>query len=137
MSKCTRNFYVSDRNAKLTAAEGGFADLMKNLKARDPETGKTAAIVGGGPAGMAAAFFLSRAGFSVTLYEKEDSLGGVVKHVIPGFRISDEAIAHDLALVTAYGAKVLQLNTKIENLDSLKDAYDYVVLAAGASEPGV
>ncbi len=139
MSKCTRNFYehpVHIRNAKLTAAEGGFADLMKNLKARDPETGKTAAIVGGGPAGMAAAFFLSRAGFSVTLYEKEDSLGGVVKHVIPGFRISDEAIAHDVALVTAYGAK-LQLNTKIENLDSLKDAYDYVVLAAGASEPGV
>lgn len=41
-----------------------------------------------------------------------------------------------VALVTAYGAK-LQLNTKIENLDSLKDAYDYVVLAAGASEPGV
>ena len=139
MSKCTRNFYehpVHIRNAKLTAAEGGFADLMKNLKARDPETGKTAAIVGGGPAGMAAAFFLSRAGFAVTLYEKEDSLGGVVKHVIPGFRISDEAIAHDVALVTAYGAK-LQLNTKIENLDSLKDAYDYVVLAAGASEPGV
>ena len=109
---------------------------MKDLKAGDAENGKTAAIVGGGPAGMAAAFFLSRAGFAVTLFEKEASLGGVVKHVIPGFRISDEAIANDVALVTAYGAK-LQLNTKVENLDSLKDSYDYVLLAAGASEPGV
>ena len=139
MSKCTRNFYehpVHIRNAKLTAAEGGFDALMKDLKAGDAENGKTAAIVGGGPAGMAAAFFLSRAGFAVTLFEKEASLGGVVKHVIPGFRISDEAIANDVALVTAYGAK-LQLNTKVENLDSLKDSYDYVLLAAGASEPGV
>lgn len=139
MNKCTRNFYeqpVHIRNAKLTAAEGGFEELMKNLKAGEPKNGKTVAIVGGGPAGMAAAFFLSRAGFDVTLFEKEASLGGVVKNVIPGFRISDEAIAKDAALVTAYGAQV-KLNTKIENVNQLKADFDYVVLAVGASEPGL
>ncbi len=139
MNKCTRNFYedpVHIRNAKLTAAEGGFEELMKNLKAGEPATGKKAAIVGGGPAGMAAAFFLSRAGVAVTLFEKSDSLGGVVKQVIPGFRISNEAIANDAKLVTAYGAEV-KYNTSVESIEWLKKDYDYVLLAAGASKPGV
>ena len=139
MSKCTRNFYeepVHIRNAKLVAAEGGFDALMKNLKPARVAAGKTAAVVGGGPAGMAAAFFLSRAGVKVTLFEQSDSLGGVVKHVIPGFRISDEAIANDEKLVTAYGAEI-KLNTRIEDVEKLRAEYDDVVLAVGASKPGV
>lgn len=139
MGKCTRNFYeepVHIRNAKLTAAEGGFEELMKHLKAGDAKTGKKAAVIGGGPAGMATAFFLSRAGVEVTLFEQKDSLGGVVRHVIPGFRISDEAIANDAKLVTAYGAEV-RLNTKVESIAELQKEYDAVVLAAGASKPGV
>lgn len=139
MGKCTRNFYeepVHIRNAKLTAAEGGFEELMKNLKAGAEKTGKKAAVVGGGPAGMAAAFFLSRAGVDVTLFEQKDSLGGVVRHVIPGFRISDEAIEKDAKLVTAYGAE-LKLNTRVESIAELQKEYDAVVLATGASKPGV
>lgn len=139
MNKCTRNFYeepVHIRGAKLTAAEGGFEELMKHLKKADGSTGKKVAIVGGGPAGMAAAFFLSRAGVAVTLFEAKDSLGGVVKHVIPGFRISDEAIAKDARLVTAYGAEV-RLHTKIESIETLEQEYDAVILATGASKPGV
>ena len=46
-----------------------------------------AAVIGGGPAGMAAAYFLRRAGMAVTVFEKNDALGGVVRHVIPEFRI--------------------------------------------------
>ena len=139
MGKCTRNFYeepVHIRGAKLTAAEGGFEELMKHLKAGDAKTGRKAAVVGGGPAGMAAAFFLSRAGVEVTLFEQKDSLGGVVRHVIPGFRISDEAIANDVKLVTAYGARV-KLNTKVVSIAALQKEYDAVVLATGASKPGV
>jgi len=138
MSKCTRNFYeepVHIRNAKLVAAENGFEDLMKALKPADSATGKTAAIVGGGPAGMAAAFFLSRAGVDTTLFEQTDSLGGVIRHVIPDFRISHRAIDNDVRLITAYGAKV-ELNKKIEDIAALKKQYDYVVLAAGASVKG-
>ncbi|MDO5405952.1 MAG: putative selenate reductase subunit YgfK [Eubacteriales bacterium] len=139
MGKCTRNFYESPvhiRQSKLVAAEGGFDAVIGALPAAAADTGKTAAIVGGGPAGMAAAFFLSRAGVKVTLFEAKDSLGGVVKHVIPGFRIADETIAKDARLVTAYGAEV-KLNTRVESIDELKKHYDAVILAAGASEPGV
>lgn len=138
MNKCTRNFYedpVHIRSVKLTAAEGGFDTLMQKLKKADNATGKKVAIVGGGPTGMAAAFFLSRAGVAVTLFEQKDSLGGVVKHIIPGFRISDEAIDNDARLVTAYGAEV-KLNTKIEDISALKKEYDAVILATGASKPG-
>ena len=139
MSKCTRNFYESPvhiRQGKLLAAEGGFDAVINALPAMAADTGKKAAIVGGGPAGMAAAFFLSRAGVKVTLYEQKDGLGGVVRHVIPGFRIADEAIANDVRLVTAYGAE-LKLNTRVEHLNELKANYDAVILAAGASEQGV
>lgn len=139
MSKCTRNFYESPvhiRQSKLVAAEGGFASLMKALPAAEPAAGKTAAIVGGGPAGMAAAFFLSRAGVKVTLFEQSGALGGVVRNVIPGFRIPAEAIDRDAELVTAYGAEV-KLNTKVEDVAALTASYDAVILAAGASEPGV
>ncbi|MGL5437872.1 MAG: putative selenate reductase subunit YgfK [Lachnospiraceae bacterium] len=138
MGKCTRNFYeepVHIRNAKLVAAEQGFDTLMTALKPADPATGKTAAIVGGGPAGMAAAFFLSRAGVDTTLFEQTGSLGGVVRHVIPDFRISLQAIVNDVRLITAYGAKI-ELNKKIEDLAELKKQYDYVILANGASAKG-
>ncbi len=139
MSKCTRNFYedpVHIRGAKLTAAEGGFEELMKNLRPADDSLDKKVAIVGGGPAGMAAAFFLSRAGAKVTLFEQNNRLGGVVDHVIPGFRIPEQAIDSDASLVTAYGAEV-KYNTKVESLEWLKERYDAVILAMGASKPGV
>ena len=95
MSKCTRNFYESPvdiRRTKLEAAEGGFEAVMAKLKAPEVSSDKKAAVVGGGPAGLAAAYFLARGGVKVTLFEKEEKMGGVVRNVIPGFRISDIAL---------------------------------------------
>ena len=104
MSKCTRNFYESPvdiRRTKLEAAEGGFRAVMAKLKAPEITSDKKAAVVGGGPAGLAAAYFLARGGVKVTLFEKEEKMGGVVRNVIPGFRISDSAIDNDVKLVAA------------------------------------
>lgn len=142
MSKCNRNFYeepVNIRGVKLVCAEAGYGSLMETVKRQEGETaencGKTA-IIGGGPAGMAAAYYLTKNGHPATIFEKTDSLGGVVKHVIPGFRISQEAIEKDAALVTAYGAEV-KLNTNVTDLDEIKaQGYDSVILAMGASRPG-
>ncbi|MDD7388687.1 MAG: putative selenate reductase subunit YgfK [Lachnospiraceae bacterium] len=138
MSKCTRNFYeapVNIRGTKLIAAEGGYDAVMAELQ--KPElTGKKAAVVGGGPAGMAAAYFLARAGVQVTLFEQDEKLGGVVRRVIPGFRIPESAIDKDAAILDALGVNVVT-GTKIESVAHLKNVYDAVVLAVGASEPGV
>ena len=60
-----------------------------------------------------------------------------MKHVIPGFRISDEAIDKDAALSLAYGAEV-RYNTEVTDLEALKkEGFDYIILATGASKPGV
>ena len=139
MSKCTRNFYetpVNIRRTKLEAAEGGFEAVMAKLKKPEITSGKTAAVVGGGPAGMAAAYFLARGGMKVTLFEKEEKLGGVVRNVIPGFRISDEAIDNDAKLIEAMGVTIVT-GKEIGSVDEVKKDYDYVVLALGASTPGV
>lgn len=85
---------------------------------------------------MAAAYYLTKNGMPAVIFEKTGSLGGVVKHVIPGFRIGDEAIGKDAALVTAYGAQV-RLNTRVESIQELRDqGFDRVILAMGASKPG-
>ena len=136
--KCTRNFYeesVRIRRAKLTAAEHGLPALLKNLKPAG-KTGKRVAIVGGGPAGMAAAFFLARQGASVTLFEKRDQLGGVVRYVIPAFRIPDEAIDNDAKILAAMGADI-RLNTEAPDADALfADGFDAIVYAVGAWAEG-
>ncbi len=139
MSKCTRNFYedsVNIRGAKLAAAEGGYEDFLAGWKPEIKANGKKAAVVGGGPAGLSAAYFLAKGGYQVTLFEKDEKLGGVVRNIIPGFRISEEAIEKDVALVKAMGVEMLT-GTPIEDVKALKEQYDAVVLAVGASEPGV
>ncbi len=138
MSKCTRNFYetpVNIRRTKLEAAEGGFDAVMAGLTAPEVTSTQTAAVVGGGPAGMAAAYFLARGGMQVTLFEKEEKLGGVVRHVIPGFRISEEAIDRDVQIMEAMGVTVV-LGKEITSVLDLKKEFDHVILALGASTPG-
>ena len=138
MSKCTRNFYeepVHIRDAKLAAAQGGFDAYVKTLKAAAP-CGAKVAVVGGGPAGIAAAHLLARGGAQVTVFEKRDSLGGIVKHVIPAFRIADEAIARDASMLEALGVTV-KLNTQVDDARALlKEGYTHVILANGAWQHG-
>ena len=100
--KCSRNFYeesVHIRETKLLAAEKGYNTLMASLRMPEPVEDKKVAIVGGGPTGIAAAYFLGREGVPTTIFERERKLGGVPRYVIPAFRISDEAIDKDIALM--------------------------------------
>lgn len=139
MSKCTRNFYeepVHIRDMKLVAAKGGYEEVYASVTKSAVTSAKKAAIVGGGPAGLAAAYFLLKRGMNVTIFEQHGVLGGVVRHVIPDFRITAEAIEKDIALIMKMGAEV-KLHTKVNQLEELKKAgYDYVILATGASKPG-
>lgn len=139
MSKCTRNFYeepVQIRRTKLEAAIGGYEDFMKALKVPEVSIGGKTAVIGGGPAGLAAAYFLAKGGKEVTIFEKKASLGGVIKHVIPEFRISTESIEKDIELVKAMGIDV-KVNTEIASIDEVKKmGYDTVILAIGAWKEG-
>lgn len=138
-NSCMRNYYeehVHIRDLKLKAAEKAFDDVLGTLSARGHVAGRKVAIIGGGPAGLSAASFLSRAGVDVTVFERTSSLGGVVRHVIPGFRISNEAIDHDVELCSAYGAK-FELGREVASAgELLAQGYTDVVVDVGAWAPG-
>ncbi len=136
MNKCTRNFYetsIKIRKVKLEAARGGYDELIKKLKKPEITSDKTAVIVGGGPAGLAAGYFLARGGMQATIIEKKEKMGGVPRNAISGFRMKDEDIDKDVALVEAMGVNFVN-NTTVTDLDELRKKYDYVILAVGASE---
>ena len=138
-NSCMRNYYeehVHIREFKLLAAENGLAEVLPTLSARGSVTGRKVAVVGAGPAGLAAASFLSRAGVDVTVFERTGQLGGIVRHVIPGFRISDEAIDHDVELCSAYGA-TFKTGVEVTNArDLLDQGFTDVVVTIGAWAPG-
>ena len=136
--KCMRNHYESAlriREVKLMAAEGGFDAVLPELKA-EGASDKKVAVIGGGPAGLATASFLSRAGADVTVFEKNAKMGGVPRYVIPGFRISGEALDKDVELCSAYGAKMVN-GREIASVQELKDeGFTDVVVCIGAWAPG-
>ena len=144
-SKCMRSFYEPEgaaiRASKLKAARGGIDSLLAaikadGVKAHDGAADHKVAVIGGGPAGLACAFFLSRAGADVTILERKETLGGVARHIIPSFRISDEDIDRDVELCLAYGAKV-KTGVEAKSVAELKaEGYTDVVVACGAWAPG-
>ena len=140
MTKCMRNYYdepVNIRATKLVAAEKGYDAYMSKITPPAPVTdGRKVAVIGGGPPGMSAAYFVGRAGIPVTLFEKADRLGGIVRQVIPAFRISDEAIDKDVALMEKMGVEV-KLNTEAPSVAELKaQGYTHIFFAVGAWKAG-
>ena len=140
MTKCMRNYYdepVNIRATKLVAAEKGYDAYMSKITPPAPVTdGRKVAVIGGGPTGMSAAYFVGRAGIPVTLFEKVDRLGGIVRQVIPAFRISDEAIDKDVALMEKMGVEV-KLNTEAPSVAELKaQGYTHIFFAVGAWKAG-
>ena len=138
-NKCSRNFYeesVQIRDTKLVAATKGYGALMADIKVPAKVEGKKAAIIGGGPTGIAAAYFLGRAGIEATIFEREEKLGGVPRYVIPAFRISDEAIDKDIALMERYGVEV-KCGAPAPSVEELKKlGYTHILIATGAWQAG-
>ena len=138
-NKCSRNFYeesVRIRDTKLVAAKKGYNALMASIQKPDKLPSKKVAIVGGGPTGIAAAYFCGRAGLETTIFEREAKLGGVPRYVIPAFRISDEAIDKDVALMQAYGVDV-RCGAPAPSVEALKKmGYTHILMATGAWQAG-
>jgi putative selenate reductase len=104
---CTRLDYegtVQIREMKKIAAEQGFAEYIKRWEKPEGAVVK-AAVIGAGPAGLAAAYFLARAGFAVTVFEREKSAGGVTRHIIPSFRFPESALQADIDFIAQHGVE--------------------------------
>ncbi|MCP5075557.1 MAG: FAD-dependent oxidoreductase [Rhodobacteraceae bacterium] len=101
------------------------------------ERSQTVAIIGGGPAGLSAAYQLRRIGFQVSLYEANDRLGGLMRYGIPAYRLDRSVLDGEVNRITAMGME-LHLNTEITDQTALKNLraeHDAVFLATGASRP--
>jgi putative selenate reductase len=140
MYRCTRLDYegaVRIREMKLQAAVKGY----KDFRASAPPAGEggkkrgKAAVVGAGPAGLAAAFFLSRHGFAVTVMDKEQSAGGVVRNILPKFRLPEEAVLRDIAFIQSRGVRFeFGIDGTITLADLRTRGFDTVFLAVGAEK---
>jgi glutamate synthase (NADPH/NADH) small chain len=137
---CTLNIDdnpVTIKSIECTIIDRGFAEgwVVPEVPAR--RTGKGVAVVGSGPAGMAAAQQLARAGHGVTLFEKADRIGGLLRYGIPDFKMEKHIIDRRMRQMAAEG---VEFRTGVEvgktiPFKSLLDGYDAVVLTGGAEWP--
>jgi len=104
---------------------------------RDRETGQSVAVVGSGPAGMAAAQQLRRAGHRVTLFERDEAAGGLVRFGVPDFKIEKTVVQRRVEQLLAEGVEIrcgVDVGRDVE-VAELREGFDAIVLATGSRTP--
>ena len=97
-------------------------------------TGKKVAIIGGGPAGLSASYFLAQNGHDVTIIDAMPKLGGMLRYGIPEYRLPKEILQKEIDLIAKMGVK-METNTKVGvdvSFESIKNKYDAVLMTIGA-----
>ncbi|MDR1177185.1 MAG: putative selenate reductase subunit YgfK, partial [Treponema sp.] len=138
-NKCTRVDYedpMEIRMAKLIAADKAQEAYTLSLNVPPVKTNKTAAVIGAGPAGIAAAVFLRRNGVPVTVYEIRERPYGIVQYEIPAFRISDDAIYRDFQLAEKIGVEFKFNVPKDYSIPAFRQKHEFIVIATGAWKEG-
>ena len=134
-TRCRRTLLdapVNIRGLKRTAVERA-GDVP--APACMPSTGKKVAIIGGGPSGLSAAFYLQLMGHQCTVFEKHKRLGGMLVYGIPAYRLPRERLQKDIDCILSTGVEVKR-NTKVGEgeytMERLREEYDAVYIAIGA-----
>ena len=137
---CTCNLNgdpVSTKENERTIIENAFATGL--VKANPPKvrTGKSVAVVGSGPSGLAAAMQLNKRGHKVTVFERNDRIGGLLRYGIPNMKLEKQIIDRRVKLMEEEGIEfVTNANIGVDiTAEELLQKYDRVVLCCGASNP--
>ena len=137
---CTLNIVetpVTIKTIECEIIDRGYSEGWVAPQLAPAKTGKKVAVIGSGPAGMACSQQLARAGHDVTLFEKNDRIGGLLRYGIPDFKMEKHHIDRRMKQMEAEG---VSFRTGVEvgkdvTLDQLRGEYDSVVLSGGAEQP--
>ncbi len=139
-ASCTLNLSeqpVTIKSIECAIVDRGWKEGWITPQVPERKTGKSVAVVGSGPAGMACAQQLARAGHSVTLFEKNDRVGGLLRYGIPDFKMEKHLINRRAVQMEAEGI-ILKTSTEVGvdvSMKSLKENFDAIVMAGGAENP--
>ncbi len=128
---------VTIKTIECAIVDKGWAEGWITPRPPERKTGKRVAVVGSGPAGMACAQQLARAGHQVTLYEKHDRIGGLLRYGIPDFKMEKHLIDRRMVQMAAEGVE-FRPNTHVGAAlpaQRLVEEFDAVVLSGGAEQP--
>ena len=128
---------VSIKLIERSIVERGWSEGWIKPEPPTRVTGKRVAVVGSGPAGLAAAQQLRRTGHSVTVYEKNDRIGGLLRYGIPNFKLEKHVIDRRVEQMKAEGV-IFQTNAHVGGnipVDSLTEQYDAILLCGGSEHP--
>jgi glutamate synthase (NADPH/NADH) small chain len=128
---------VTIKNIEKTIVDRAFEEGWIVPELPPFRTGKRVAVIGSGPAGLAAAQQLARAGHSVTVYEKADRIGGLLRYGIPNFKMEKHLIDRRVAQMTAEGVEFVP-NAHIGGnypVSELREEFDAILVATGAEQP--
>ncbi|WP_243109381.1 molybdopterin-dependent oxidoreductase [Anaerophilus nitritogenes] len=134
---CRRNLVeepISIAQLKSFAADLDLKDLNTFMPDIKPSTNKKVAIIGGGPSGLTAAYFLSKEGHHVTIYEAMPKMGGMLQYGIPQYRLPKEILDQEIKLIENMGVTMIT-NTRIgKDIDFsyIKEHFDAVYVSIGA-----
>jgi glutamate synthase (NADPH/NADH) small chain len=128
---------VTIKQIEKTIVERGWDEGWISPECAPESSGKKVAVIGSGPAGLAAAQQLSRAGHAVTVYEKADRIGGLLRYGIPNFKLEKHLIDRRLSQMEAEGVKFVTSAHVGVNVDvaQLRSEFDAIVLAGGSEAP--
>jgi len=126
---------ISIENIEKNIVERAFKEGWIKPQTPSTQTGKTIAIVGSGPAGLAAAQQLNRAGHTVTVFERDDEVGGLLRYGIPNFKLEKEIIDRRVSILIEEGITFkTNVNVGVNYSAEQLNEFDAVVLCGGATE---
>ena len=128
---------VTVRENEAAIAEMAFREGYIQPKPPEIRSGKKVAVIGSGPAGLACADILNKAGHWVTVFEKEDAAGGLLRYGIPDFKLNKKIIDRRLDVMVEEGLEIiLSVNIGVDiDPQKMLDSYDAICIATGAEHP--
>lgn len=127
------NEAMSIRDIKRYAVDHDTGFYWKGKGKQLADTGKKICVVGGGPAGLTAAYYLRKQGHDVTVKEALPSVGGMMAYGIPEYRLPREVIAREASVITEQGVR-MEVGVRVENPVELLTSYDAVLMAIGGHQ---